>query len=91
MAKITAANGPTYTDAEVEANPELVPNPPAEGEDSGAVEATDPDDVFDPGDYNVTDVNAYLDLCRDEDNQAEFDRVMAAEQAGKNRAGIVNR
>jgi hypothetical protein len=40
---------------------------------------------YDPSDYTVDEVNEYLDGA-DED---EADRVLAAEQAGKNRKGIV--
>jgi hypothetical protein len=47
-------------------------------------------DGGDPGDFTVPDVVAYLNgLTDDEAGRAEFDRVVAAEQAGKNRAGIV--
>jgi len=56
---------------------------PAEGRDDG--------NDYDPGDYTVTEVNAYLDDCRDEGNQAEYDRVLAEERGGKARAGILNR
>lgn len=42
---------------------------------------------FDPGEHNVPDVMAYL-VEADED---EVVRVLAAEEAGKNRAGIVGK
>lgn len=49
------------------------------------------DDAFDPGDYTINEVNTYLDQCRDEGNQAELDRVIGEERAGKARARILNR
>lgn len=51
-------------------------------------------DDYDPADYLVAEVNAYLDQCVSEGNQAEFDRVLLAERAdqgGKGRAGILGR
>lgn len=47
-------------------------------------------DGGDPGDYTVPEVVAHLNGLADDDaGRAEFDRVVAAEQSGKNRAGIV--
>lgn len=48
-------------------------------------------DGGDPGDYNVPDVVAYLNgLDQDtEEGLAEFERVVAAEQSGQARKGII--
>jgi hypothetical protein len=89
MAKITAAGGTSYTEQELEANPELVQNPPEEGDAPTA--PTDEADEYDPADYTVAEVNAYLEQCAAEDNSAEFDRVIEAERRGKYRIGIINR
>lgn len=43
--------------------------------------------VFDPSDHNVTDVNAYL--VDPATSQAERERVVAAERAGRARVTIV--
>jgi hypothetical protein len=61
--------------------------------EGGGVERVEVDslDEFDPAEYTVDEVNRYLDQCRDEENRAEFDRVIHAEQTGKNRVGILNR
>jgi hypothetical protein len=56
-----------------------------------AAEPAEPGDQFDPAEYTVDEVNRYLDDCRDEENQTEFDRVILAESKGKNRVGILNR
>lgn len=82
MPKITKLGGPSFEDADPGTFAEsggLASPPVVEG------------DEFDPADYTVAEVNTYLDDCRDEENRAEFDRVLHAEQAGKNRAGILNR
>lgn len=94
MAKITAAGGTSYTEAELEANPELVQDSPAEGDaptDAPTAPTDDGPDGYDPADYTVTEVNAYLDQCLAEDNRAEYDRVIEAERRGKYRIGIINR
>lgn len=46
-----------------------------------------PQGPFDPGEYSVKDVVAYLDSAPEE----ERIRVLSAEVSGRNRAGIVNR
>lgn len=53
--------------------------------DGGGEEVIDPPDgTFDPSAHTVTEVNAYLTTASPE----EYDRVMAAEVAGKNRSTI---
>lgn len=49
-----------------------------------AVETLDTDGPFDPNEHTVKDVNAYL---ADAD-EAERERVLEAEQAGKDRATV---
>lgn len=49
-------------------------------------EAEDEADAFDPSAHTVVDVNTYLEAADD----AERARVLAAEQAGKARLGILN-
>jgi hypothetical protein len=48
-------------------------------------------DEYDPADYTVNEVNGYLDDCRQEGNLDELERVLKAEEAGKNRSGILSR
>lgn len=130
MAKISAGQGPSYTEQELADNPDLVPgltspareddkpheNPgaPIDGVGSGEggspipgapstgrevlsergesdVDQGDQDaEEYEPGDYYANDVIAYLEQCRVENNTAEYDRVVAAERAGKNRSSIIN-
>lgn len=54
---------------------------PEEGETRGLRSG---DGSYDPGEYTVADVNEYI-----ADNPDQADAVLAAERAGKNRAGIV--
>lgn len=49
-------------------------------------ETEDEADAFDPSAHTVTEVNTYLETADD----AERARVLAAEQAGKSRLGILN-
>lgn len=46
-------------------------------------------DEYDPSDYTVAEVNAYLDQALQEGNLVEVQRVLDAERAGKARAGIL--
>ena len=52
--------------------------------DSGGGEEPPPEGPFDPSTHTVSEVNAYLASA----DEAEYDRVMAAEVAGKNRSTI---
>lgn len=45
---------------------------------------------FDPSTHTVGDVKNYIDEQRAEGNTTEVERVVAAEQAGKNRAALAN-
>lgn len=51
---------------------------------AGPAEAEQLPGIYDPAAHSVTDVNTYLETADD----AERDRVLAAERAGKNRTGI---
>lgn len=87
MPKITKQGGASFGPDEVD------PGTFAESAglaDTGGPPVVEGDD-FDPADYTVDEVNRYLDDCRDEENRTEFDRVVFAERAGKNRVGILNR
>lgn len=67
--------------------PEPDPEPAAPA-DPEPGPAADTDGPFDPGAHNMPDVLAYLQGLGDDDG-AEYERVIAAEKAGKNRKGIV--
>lgn len=75
-------------DIEVLTHPELTPEPEGEGTDAleppeepeGLEDALD----FDPADYNVDEVRAYL-----KDNPEDRDAVVKAEKAGRGRKGIL--
>lgn len=74
-----AATGAQFADAD--ATPDV--NSSGAGDDGG-----DPD-AFDPGDWTVAEVQEYLDGLADDDaGDAERDRVLAAERAGKGRTTI---
>lgn len=88
MAKITRQGGPSVEPAEPEV-PEQQHATPLLGADQ--INPGEPDDEYDPGDYNVTEVNAYLDQCQADDNTTEYERVITAERKGKARAGILSR
>jgi hypothetical protein len=67
-----------------------------EGGRGGAGPVGDTDDTpqgeeYDPADYTVSEVNAYLDQCAAESNRDEYDRVMDAERRGRGRLSILNR
>lgn len=83
MPKITRAAGATFEGDP----PPIDPNQTAIEDE---VASADPD-AYEPGDYTVSDVNAYLDECRADGNTDEAGRVLELERAGRNRAGIVNR
>lgn len=55
-------------------------------DDDTADDEEDEAGVFDPSAHTVTEVNAHLETADD----AERTRVLAAEQAGKSRLGILN-
>lgn len=61
-------------------------DPPPDGEDNSSGEDGKDDDgpLFDPGAYTVAEVKTRLEGLSDD----ERDRVIAAERAGKDRAGI---
>lgn len=65
----------------------------AEPEEESPATSEAPDEPFDPAKHDVPEVLAYLDSLGTEDSDAaaEFDRVIAAEQGGKNRKTIVAR
>ncbi len=88
MPKISAAGGPSGDDPALRPS-DFVP-PQAEAEPEAVAEPAD-DEEFDPGDYTVTEVNAYLDQAAADGNEPETDRVLAAERAGRARSGILNR
>lgn len=66
----------------------LTPRPPSTlagtRREAPAEAQTAESDPFDPSDHTVDEVTAYLDSADD----AERDRVLAAERAGKSRKGI---
>ena len=83
-----AATGAEFGDAD--ATPDVPADPDSTAGDAAGDgnDAEDPD-AFDPADYTVEDVNAYLaDLADDDDGNAERERVLSAERAGKNRVTI---
>lgn len=62
-------------------------------EQEQAPEVVTPDEPFDPSEHDAPEVIAYLDALGtdDSDSVAEFDRVIAAEQAGKARKTILQK
>jgi hypothetical protein len=59
--------------------------------EQAAVDALDPEDPYDPSEHSAAEVKEYLSGL-DTDTvagQAEYDRVVAAEQAGKNRSTAI--
>jgi hypothetical protein len=70
-------------DLEVLTHPETTPEP--ENEPAPELEEEDPNEpTFDPGDHTVSEVEAYL-----AEHPEDHDRVVAAEEAGRGRKGIV--
>ena len=90
MPKITKHGG-VSDELDVTRGPDDVPLPLAvEGEADERVDG----DEYNPGDYTVTEVNAYLDECVADGNLEEARRVLSVERVdagGKGRAGILNR
>jgi hypothetical protein len=74
------------TDASHEDLAEVAEVPAQDLAEVAEVPAEVPVAPFDPGAHTVAEVTAYLDSCDDDD---EYDRVVAAELAGKHRKAIV--
>jgi hypothetical protein len=75
-------------------HPETTPEPEGEGEDALAVDlppevedqyVDEEEGQFDPTEHTVNEVKAYLDTASEE----ETDRVLAIEEAGRGRKGIL--
>lgn len=56
--------------------------------DDGDHDDDDADEEYDPGQYTVGEVNAYIEQARAEGNHDEATRVLQAERDGRNRSGI---
>lgn len=94
MAKITRQGGPSVEPAELDQTDQTAEQQhatPLLGATEGDTTEPVDGDEYDPGDYTVAEVNAYLDQCQADNNPTEFKRVGHAERVGKARAGILNR
>jgi len=75
----------TYEPAEPTAmDPEAEPDDSEEEDEERAITE---EDLYDPSQHSVVEVNEYLDSDISEE---ERERVLAAEEAGKNRKGILS-
>ena len=75
----------------LEALPNWTRLDPAAHGASGASATTTPDDLFDPAVHDAAEVVTYLNSLDldDEDEDAEYGRVMDAERAGKDRKTVL--
>lgn len=82
------ANGEAETD-----NPAVIAYCEAAGYTVEATKAKEPAGPFDPSKHSVNEVRAYIDGLDDSDPEArdaEFNRVVEAERAGKNRKSFMD-
>lgn len=63
--------------------------PVADDADLADTDADSDSDAFNPSDVSAAEVRWYLEQQREAGNRSEYDRVVAAERAGRNRSSAV--